>query len=116
MKAKYDPGIIYSGDGRSLYERWLKFHRNPCSAEFADFMGFYKWALSSGYESGYTLSRFDNTKPYSAENCYWVQSRRCYTKEEKEWIDKWNDMVNRIRSHFGMNPIGLEEEDEDGKV
>jgi hypothetical protein len=107
--AKFSPHLKYTQFGKHLYGRWIKYRDKPHSPEFDDFPRFYEWAIKAGYRDvGETLRRKDETLPYSPDNCYWVKAN---TICPDEWIEKWNETVNRIRRHYGMPPIGTSDKD-----
>lgn len=105
---KYDPAVKEHPDFKSLYAKWLNLRSSGCRDGFAQFFDFFEWSLAHGYEAGAKLVRIDESKPYGPHNCRWEppkQENRSFTEQEKEWISKWNEAVNRIRVHFGMEPF-----------
>lgn len=55
----------YGGRGISICEEWLN-----------NFETFFKWALSSGYDSSLEIDRINTNGNYSPENCRWVTHKQ----------------------------------------
>jgi len=51
----------YGGRGITVCEEWKN-----------DFVQFYNWAITHGYQDGLVIDRQDNDKGYYPENCRWV--------------------------------------------
>ena len=80
------------------------------SPEFEEFPGFYRWAMKNGYTVGAKLLKYDLNEPYTPDNCFWIpHSERVENPTvpplDHEWTKKWDETVNRIRLHYGMEPI-----------
>lgn len=110
-KITYDAQLRETEHGSRLYEYWKRVKRDTDSPEFETFTGFFKWAQEAGYSLGAKLLRRDGREPYNPDNCVWVYHEE-KPKEERdpEREALWDKTVNRIRLHFGMEPIGTWEE------
>ena len=92
--------------GQRLYACWLRTKNKGISKEFADYSGFYKWAMEACYQEGDKLVRHNPQEPFSPDNCVWVPKKleyRACRDTEREQL--WDKTVNRIRIHYGMKPI-----------
>ena len=55
----------YGGRGIIVCEEWRGFE---------NFLNFYKWAISNGYQEGLQLDRIDSNGNYEPLNCRWVKT------------------------------------------
>jgi hypothetical protein len=60
--------------------------------------------VQSGYNVGDWLRLIDGSLGYTPDNCVW-HTPAGGARESKEWADAWNKSVNRIRKHYGMQPL-----------
>lgn len=108
-KVTYDKAVKETPEWKFLYNKWCWLRKRPHSEEFKEFQAFHDWSLKNGFVMDAKLERLHFDKPYSPENCQWVQTeikQRPYTEEEQESISRFNETVNSIRRYYGMAPIG----------
>lgn len=121
-RMKYDNDFMQSTIGKALYYKWFRIKAIGCCREWQDdFLAFASWCLDSGYKEGATLKRYDARQVYSPRNCYWAIKRETPTEPQKKYEYPsyndgafqalWNKTVNRIREHYGMEPVEVVEPD-----
>ena len=106
----YDPQLRKTEHGSKLYAYWKKISHDTDSPEFGKFPDFHNWAMQNGYTLGARLFRYDPDEPYNPDNCFWVAKggsakEQTYTHRDAEREKEWDEVVNRIRLHYGMEPI-----------
>ena len=105
-KITYASELRESEHGSRLYAYWKKIKDKTDSPEFMDFQSFYNWAIEANYSLGAKLYRRDCDLPYNPDNCVWIfREERPKDERAPEWEKLWDETVNRIRLHFGMEPI-----------
>lgn len=72
---------------------------------FSSFVLFRKWSYQNGYGPETLLRRFDETLPYSRENCEWTVPGKVVNDHVAANIAQWDRMVDRVRIQYGMGPI-----------
>ena len=104
----------YAGKGNRLYEKWWRVRNMPHDPKFDEFKSFHDWSMRHGYTPDAKLVKINKSKPFGPKNCAWQvpEGRVIYGDEAKEWCRKWHEAINRIRLHYGMEPLTLEDVEE----
>lgn len=103
----YDAEIKFTDEFKILHHRYFSENKKYREA-FPTFQEFYDWSMKNGFFNGAKLARRDPSKPYTPDNCYWKppqEKNAFHGDDQKEFIEKWNKAVNRIRVHFGLKPL-----------
>lgn len=82
MKRCYDPN--------SIMWKWYGEKGIDVCQEWHDRESFKKWAKENGYQKGLRLERYDTSKGYSPENCYFGQNLK---KNAKSKNNKTKDKI-----------------------
>ena len=113
-------GYKHGGSKEKLYSQFITMHnREEVCDEWSGengYVNYRKWAYENGYDpdDNKVLTRKDNSKPYSPDNCKWVYRSQVITPQSKfityngethtisEWANKLNipftTLENRIIS------------------
>ena len=100
----------YGAKGIKVYPRWRE-----------DFVVFYEWAMSNGYEDTLTIDRIDSKGNYEPSNCKWVTMKEQQnnkstnvlieingvTKTATQWSEETGVAAFTIRERYrlhGGNP------------
>ena len=115
LNPKYIQYNDYGGRGITICEEWKN-----------DFMSFYNWAMSNGYEEnkGLSIDRIDNDGNYKPSNCRWttqtIQSRNQRIKKNntsgykgvsfKKDINKYSSRIHYNSRTFNLGSYKTAEE------
>lgn len=73
--------IYYGGKGITVCIDWLD-----------DFLNFYQWATTSGYEPGLSIDRVDSNGHYEPTNCRWItvseNTRRAHSGKRRRTVQE----------------------------
>jgi hypothetical protein len=113
----YDKELKDTQEFKTLYGRYHSWSTRIYRDIFPTFQEFYDWSMSNNFVCGARLARKDPSKPYTQDNCLWVlpegKEQHMTVDERKEIIDRWNETVNRIRVHYGLEPFERKEIESD---
>lgn len=75
----------YGGKGVTICSEWLE-----------DFMNFYNWAMSNGYEENLTIDRVDYNGNYTPNNCRWITQKQQMNNMSRNHLIEINGQVKTI--------------------
>lgn len=105
--------VTHGKRNHSLYRVWIRMRgrcHNPnnqdyenygargiavCDEWLNEFINFYNWGISNGYEQGLFLDRIDNDENYFAENCRWVTIAQSNTNRRSGGKSKYKGVWTR---------------------
>ena len=67
-----------------------------CDAWKHDFMNFYEWAMTHGYDDNLTIDRIDNNKGYNPDNCRWVNKKTQNNNKRNNVLLTYNGKTQTI--------------------
>lgn len=76
-------------DRKIYYDRGIKV----CDEWASDFMAFYEWAMSNGYNDTLSIDRIDNDGDYSPSNCRWVAIEKQQSNKRNNINVEYNGKV-----------------------
>lgn len=76
----------YGAKGISFFPEWEVFD------------SFYEWAVSNGYEPHYSLNRYDDTRDFTPENCYFSSKFKRHGLIHSRIYTQWHLMKLRCQS------------------
>ena len=120
MKTKTKHGMINT----KLYYTWMNMIercRNPrnkayknyggrgivvCEEWKSDFMVFYKWAISNGYDEKLTLDRIDVNGNYEPSNCRWITNKEQQNNRRNNHYVTFNGETHTITEWGEITGLG----------
>ncbi len=75
----------YSGRDITICDEWAK-----------DFVAFYNWAMSNGYQDNLTIDRIDVNGNYEPSNCRWVTMKEQQNNKRNNTVIEYNGEKNTI--------------------
>lgn len=113
---KYDKDVKNSPEWVACYGIWKRLDRSKLDIEFKNFLPFWEFAMQNGFFQGCRLKRKNLKGPFSRDNICFVKKETWETNgkaayqmkgaEKIKFMALWDTTVNRIRRHYGMEPIG----------
>lgn len=115
-KNKYPKGITTTSEGKALYHMWLRVREETEEfSVFTEFPNFYYWAMDHDFCPGAKLRRYDETLPFSPENCWFLTPKNnldYLSPAQKARANEWNKTVNVIRKACRMKLFEAYDEEE----
>lgn len=112
----YPKHMTVTDEGKSLYSIWLRIRKNTDKyCLFTEYPKFFGWAMDHYYVQGARLRRFDDSKPYTPDNCTFAPvdpEGRSLTPELRRMANEWNRTVNMFRKRCGLKLFDVYDEEE----
>ncbi len=115
MRLKYDQEYLKTPEGKSLWMKWRNGKQAGMCSEWSDFDAFKAWALEHNFSQEAMLKKYNPDFAHSPDNSYFRVTNNEGNRITPEQVEKWNETVNRIRVHYGMKPLSVNEEIEDAE-
>lgn len=97
-------------ENNSAYNRYGGRGITVCDEWKNDFVAFYNWATSAGYNDNLTIDRVDPNGNYCPENCRWIsQSAQCVNKANTLRLEYKGEShtINEWAKILGMSPVTI---------
>ena len=80
---------------------WQQMRRSGYSIEFESPDDFIQWARGK-YKYGLTVKRIDKNKPWSADNCHFIDPRKDEKSQEyhRSMVVAWEKMMQPLRKKY----------------
>lgn len=112
----YPKHMTVTDEGKSLYGIWRRVRKNTDKyCPFIEYPSFFNWAMDNYYVLGSRLRRYDESQPYSPNNCTFEPADpecRCITPELRRMANEWNRTVNVFRKACGLKLFDVYDEEE----
>ena len=112
----YPKHMTVTDEGKSLYGIWRRVRNNTDKyCGFTEYPKFFNWAMDNYYELGARLRRYDESQPFTPNNCTFIPADphgKEMTLENRRKANNWNRTVNVIRKAYGMELFEVVDEED----
>lgn len=95
--------ISYGGRGIIICDEWLN-----------DFMSFYNWAMTNGYQDNLTIDRINVNGNYSPENCRWATMQEQANNKRTNHKITYNNETHNISEWSSI--LGIKRQTLDNRI
>jgi len=86
----------YENSQNSAYIRYGNRNIKVCEKWRTNFIEFYNWSMTNGYDANLTIDRIDGTKGYSAENCRWASAKQQANNTKSNTLITYNGETHTL--------------------